>query len=200
MQKAINFWNALEHREVSNPFALQPTVRPPGTVLMSYPFGYTLDFSGFHFRSVFLPILCIVVAVYVVAGARAYRDKINDWWAAAVAFLFSSLPMFYHFDGRVVRDYLYIDDLAEAFARAVYYDGAHSILNIGSGVGTDINSLLDAIESVLERPVTRHYKPGQAFDVPANVLDITRAGKELDWQPGVPLSQGMEIMLKRRTA
>jgi len=96
MQKAMHFWQALERGELLNPLNLEPMVRPPGTILMSYPFGFTPDFHGFHFRSVFLPILCTVAAVYIVAGVT--RERTSGWWVAAIALLCSSLPMFYHFD------------------------------------------------------------------------------------------------------
>lgn len=96
MQKALSFWRAVGHGTFVNPFSLEPSVRPPGTILMSYPFGFTPDFRGFHFRSVFLPILCVVAAVYIVAGK--VQAKTAGWWVAAMALLFSSLPMFYHFD------------------------------------------------------------------------------------------------------
>lgn len=96
MQKAMHFWQALERGELFNPLNLEPMSRPPGTILMSYPFGFTPDFHGFHFRSVFLPILCTVAAVYTVAGKT--RERTSGWWVAAIALLCSSLPMFYHFD------------------------------------------------------------------------------------------------------
>lgn len=96
MQKAMHFWQALERGELFNPLNLEPMSRPPGTILMSYPFGFTPDFHGFHFRSVFLPILCMVAAVYTVAGKT--RERTSGWWVAAIALLCSSLPMFYHFD------------------------------------------------------------------------------------------------------
>jgi len=96
MQKAMHFWQALERGELFNPLNLEPTNRPPGTILMSYPFGFTPDFHGFHFRSVFLPILCTVAAVYIVAATT--RERTSNWWVAAIALLCSSLPMFYHFD------------------------------------------------------------------------------------------------------
>lgn len=96
MQKAMHFWQALERGELFNPLNLEPMSRPPGTILMSYPFGFTPDFHGFHFRSVFLPILCTVAAVYIVAGVT--RERTSGWWVAAIALLCSSLPMFYHFD------------------------------------------------------------------------------------------------------
>jgi hypothetical protein len=96
IQKAINFWRAVEQGNFINPLNLEPTVRPPGTILMSYPFGFSYNFHGFHFRSVFFPILCIVAAVYITAGATRIRTEC--WWVAAIAFLFSSLPLFYFFD------------------------------------------------------------------------------------------------------
>lgn len=96
IQKAINFWRAVEQGNFINPLNLEPTVRPPGTILMSYPFGFFHDFHGFHFRSVFFPILCIVAAVYITAGT--IQIKTASGWVAAIAFLFSSLPLFYFFD------------------------------------------------------------------------------------------------------
>ncbi len=96
VQKAMHFWQALERGELFNPLNLQPVSRPPGTILLSYPFGFTADFHGFHFRSVFLPILSVVAAIYIVAGPA--QIKAAGWRVAAIALLCSSLPMFYHFD------------------------------------------------------------------------------------------------------
>ncbi len=96
IQKAMHFWQALDRGELFNPLNLDPVSRPPGTILMSYPFGFTPDFRGFKFRSVFLPVLCMVAAVYIVAGVT--RARTSGWWVAAIVFLCSSLPMFYYFD------------------------------------------------------------------------------------------------------
>jgi len=101
MQKAMNFWKAVDQGEMFNPLNIEPTVRPPGTILMSYPFGFKSDFKGFYFRSVFSPILCVVIAVYVSAGTP--RSSRSGWDVAAVAILFSAIPMFYHFDGNEIN-------------------------------------------------------------------------------------------------
>jgi len=94
--KAASFWNAIEQGRLFNPLNLFPSVRPPGTILVSYPFGLTADFHGYHFRSVFLPLLFVVVAVYIAAGrAQVMR---NGWLVAGFALLMSSLPMFYWLD------------------------------------------------------------------------------------------------------
>jgi hypothetical protein len=70
-----------------NPLKLEPTARPPGSIIMSYPFGFSLDFRGFLFRSVFLPILSIGLAVYIVAGEETVREA--RWRVAAMTSLFS---------------------------------------------------------------------------------------------------------------
>ena len=96
MRKAFNFWRSVNSGLFFNPLNLEPTVRPPGTILMSYPFGLTPDLTGFYFRSVFLPIVSIIAAVYISAGIA--QAKAFGWRVAAIALLLSSLPMFYWMD------------------------------------------------------------------------------------------------------
>jgi hypothetical protein len=96
-QKGQNFWKDLRSKELVNPLDLPPTLRPPGTVLMSFPFGPSVDFRPFYFRSVFFPILCFVAAVYLAAFDSAV--PVSEQWNLAIltAFL-STLPLFYHFE------------------------------------------------------------------------------------------------------
>ena len=96
LQKGINFWQSINHGHYVNPLNIAPIVRPPGTILISAPLGYSVDFHGFHFRSVFFPLLCVVAAVYMAAGKS--KSLGAKWGIAAIALLFSSLPMFYHFE------------------------------------------------------------------------------------------------------
>ena len=97
-QKAKNFWANLHQARPANPLNLEPTIRPPGTVLMSYPFGFSSDVRGFFFRSVYLPILLLVAAVYVVGFAREARRS-ERWSLALIALYLSTLPMFYQLGG-----------------------------------------------------------------------------------------------------
>jgi len=95
-------------------------------------------------------------------------------------------------DGSVTRDYLYIDDVADAFARAVNYDGPESIFNISSGVGTSINELLAILEDALGMPLARRYLASRPFDVPVSVLCNRRALAELGWAPKTTLREGIQ--------
>ena len=95
-------------------------------------------------------------------------------------------------DGSVTRDYLYVGDAAEAFARAVEYDGSKSVFNISSGVGTSLNELIAMLESILGRDVARQYRSARQFDVPVSVLSNLLAQQELGWAPKVTLKNGLE--------
>jgi len=94
-------------------------------------------------------------------------------------------------DGTVVRDYLYVGDVIDAFVRALDYHGACRIMNIGATRGHSLNELLQAMEDVLGRPITRTYLPARPFDVAVNVLDSTKARELLGWQPRVTLREGL---------
>ena len=62
-QKAKNFWDTVDKFQLFqlktwiSPLDIEPTTRPPGTILMSYPFGFSDNPHGFFFRSIFIPII-----------------------------------------------------------------------------------------------------------------------------------------------
>jgi UDP-glucose 4-epimerase len=99
-------------------------------------------------------------------------------------------------DGTVERDFVYIDDVTRAMLLAGASTLSGTEINIGSGQGTSLNTLLTEIESVLGRPVRRRYLDGRAFDVPRNHLAITRAASQLGWMPGVTLRDGIRRLLE----
>lgn len=94
-------------------------------------------------------------------------------------------------DGTVVRDYVYISDVARAFRLAAQYDGPYSVINIGSGVGLAVKELLTKLEAVVGYPLQVRYGSARSFDVPNVVLDIERARGELGWSPLVSLEDGL---------
>lgn len=99
-------------------------------------------------------------------------------------------------DGSVTRDYIYIADLIEAFVLAASYQGQERIFNIGGGHGLSLNQLLATLEELLARPVNRRFLPARKFDVPVNVLDITRAREVLGWAPRTPFKVGLQRTLQ----
>ena len=106
---------------------------------------------------------------------RALRGETIDIWG----------------DGSTTRDYLYISDVAEAFACALDYTGPHSVFNISSGTGTSLNELVRLLEEILGQRVVSRYLDRRPFDVPVSILSNTLAKNELGWTPQVSLREGI---------
>ncbi len=96
-------------------------------------------------------------------------------------------------DGQVVRDYIYVTDVAEAVFAALRHQGKPWIFNIGSGAGLSLVEVIDAIEHLLDRKLERHFKPGRSVDVPINVLDCLLAKVELGWYPRTSFADGLRL-------
>jgi len=97
-------------------------------------------------------------------------------------------------DGEVVRDYIYIEDAVLSLLAAARYKSDTSeprVFNIGSGHGCSLNQLIKEIRSTVDVPVKVEYTPSRALDVPVNVLDISLAKEQLNWEPKVDLSTGL---------
>jgi hypothetical protein len=96
-QKAYNFWHLIGTGVIFNPFDVPPVMRPPGTVLMSYPAGFSEDPRSFFFRSVFVPAALLfispLVAIYKPSASRSFR-----WTLISCGILLSTMTMLYQFD------------------------------------------------------------------------------------------------------
>ena len=126
------------------------------------------------------------------------RQQPGSGQGAVTAFLQRALlgqPIEIWGDGSVVRDYFYVGDGADALVRALDCVADQRVINIGSGVGRDLNEIVRAIEALVGHSVERRYYPERRFDVPVNVLDISRARTHLGWVPSTPFEEGL-----RRTA
>jgi hypothetical protein len=102
-QKAKNFWDTthkfrwFEPQTWFFPLNIEPTVRPPGTILMSYPFGFSDNPHGFFFRSIFIPIILFIAALWIIAKPYCITLK-DQWLLVALCIAFGTLPLFYHFE------------------------------------------------------------------------------------------------------
>lgn len=89
-------------------------------------------------------------------------------------------------DGTCVRDYIHILDLADAHVRAVDYllNGGSTVeLNLGTGNGTTVKELLDAISDVSGKPFPVEYTDRREGDSTTLVADNSKAKEVLGWEP-----------------
>ncbi|QCO66603.1 UDP-glucose 4-epimerase GalE [Luteimonas yindakuii] len=89
-------------------------------------------------------------------------------------------------DGTCVRDYIHVDDLAQAHWRALDYmqahDGAHAF-NLGNGRGFSVREVIAAAEAASGRPVPFDIAPRRAGDPAVLVAASDRARQVLGWAP-----------------
>src|SRR5260370_1475781 len=97
--KAKFFWQRVGAGGLFNPFNIAWSARPPGTVLVSYPFGFSTAFQWQFFRSVYVPAVLFVVAVYVVGHTRLMTSR-AQWLLTALAVVLGSIPLVYQFQAR----------------------------------------------------------------------------------------------------
>jgi UDP-arabinose 4-epimerase len=89
-------------------------------------------------------------------------------------------------DGSAVRDYVHVSDLAAAHIAALVHlsNGGHSMAaNLGTGIGTSVLELVEAVGQVAGRrvPITRSAR--RSGDPDVLVADARRARDVLGWQP-----------------
>jgi UDP-glucose 4-epimerase len=93
-------------------------------------------------------------------------------------------------DGEQTRDYVFVEDVADAFARAADAAGGR-LLNIGTGVETSVNQLAARLRSVTGAAVEPVYAPPRPGDVPRSYVDNRSAAEHLGWQPFTAMDSGL---------
>jgi len=105
-------------------------------------------------------------------------------------------------DGKYVRDYVYVKDVAKAnlLAMSNQHTGFKAY-NVGTGKGTDVNALERGLREKLTQvfegnnkeihiPVVQ-YGPHRAGDLRSSLLDFSKIKHELGWRPTVALEEGL---------
>ena len=99
-------------------------------------------------------------------------------------------------DGRIVRDFVYIEDVVEAVFAAMEEPATEPrCLDIGSGIPTTIHELAQKIATICNAPepvVVAKFRDG---DIRAARCDIEPAKNELDWRPKWSLEDGLRALL-----
>jgi UDP-glucose 4-epimerase len=99
-------------------------------------------------------------------------------------------------NGSIIRDYVYIDDVVEAFVQSLSYEGGERIMNLGSGKGVSVLEIVSEVEDLVGQKITIDFKPGRAIDPLINVLDISLAKRELLWDPKTTLREGISTAIE----
>lgn len=94
--------------------------------------------------------------------------------------------------GRQVRDYLHVQDVADAFVTLLGSDVTGPI-NIASGQAVTLRHIIERLGTLAGRDDLLQIGaiPAAATDTPLVVADVTRLTRELDWRPKIGLDEGL---------
>ena len=89
-------------------------------------------------------------------------------------------------DGTCIRDYIHVDDLAQAHILSLEYllnGGASDQFNVGTGAGHTVLEMIKVVEEVTGRKVPYQIGPRRDGDSPSLVADPSKLRSRLAWQP-----------------
>lgn len=88
------------------------------------------------------------------------------------------------------RDFSYVGDVAQANVLSLD-KGDNQIYNIGSGIGTNINTVYEILQEATHFNGPANHGPDKPGEVYKIYLDASKAKRELGWQATVPLPEGI---------
>jgi UDP-glucose 4-epimerase len=134
-----------------------------------------------------------------LALANVYGPRQDPHGEAGVVAIFAERvlrgePVTIFGDGEQTRDYVFVDDVVDAFVRAATRGGG-LVVNIGTGQETSVNQLFAtmAVQAGIDvSPVKAPLRPGELL---RSSLDVERAAIQLGWRPWTELPDGIRAVL-----
>jgi CDP-paratose 2-epimerase len=150
---------------------------------------YVRDYARvFDLRSVVLRMSCIY-------GPRQFGNEDQGWIAHFLLQAIRQRPITIYGDGHQVRDALFVDDAVNAWIGALDKVDrlAGRIFNVGGGPSNAISlrELLGFITELRGKPMDARFSGWRPGDQPWYVSDIRAASRALEWEPRVPVRQGL---------
>jgi len=94
-------------------------------------------------------------------------------------------------DGEQTRDFVYVDDVVDAFVRASDM-GTGLVLNVGTGVETTVQHLFDTMARLVGFEEPARYGMERPGELKRSALDPGRAAIHLGWEPWTDLEDGLQ--------
>lgn len=153
-------------------------------------------FCRMYHRTMEWPIVCL--RLFQVYGPGQRGTLIPSAIGAGLAReKFATTP------GEQIRDWIYIDDVVDAYIHAAMVEGIDGeTFDIGTGTGTSVREVVEEIFDHLDAEVAPNigalpYRPGEVWKLVANT---TSAMEQLAWRAQVPLSEGLRLTLTDYTS
>ncbi|WIT10062.1 NAD-dependent epimerase [Paucibacter sediminis] len=182
-----------EHHSVDHPVSLYAATKKANELMAhTYSHLYRLPTTGLRFFTVYGPWGRPDMALFLFTKAILEGRPIN---------------VFNH--GKMVRDFTYIDDIAEGVVRVLDrvatpdadYDSDKSdparsnapyrVFNIGNHDPIELMGFIEAIEQACGREAVKNFMPLQDGDVPATHADVEELAAWTGFRPAMPVPEGV---------
>ena len=164
---------------VDTPISLYAaTKRSNELVAHSYSHLYNLPCSGLRFFTVYGPWGRPDMALFI------FTKSIID-----------GTPIQIYNEGKMSRNFTYIDDIVDGVIRVLYKPKKYEIYNIGNSKAEKLLDFIEEIEINIGKKAVREYCPMQPGDVVATMADINKI-KSLGYQPKTDIKEGIANFIK----
>lgn len=172
---------------VDSPAILESSVTNPKS---AYGIG---KLSCEKYLSLFRDLYGIEVISLRVANLYGPGQSLKDGFGVIPTFLNRlklGLPLTIFGNGMNVRDFVYIDDVINAFSMAIS-SSVEGIFNISSAHGISVSEIIRKMEKITGHTANLEYLPARAADPISVVLSNAAARDQLGWTPVVDFSTGL---------
>ncbi len=133
-----------------------------------------------------LDIACL--RFFTVYGPRQRPDLAIRKFTQAIL---AGKPIDVFGDGSTRRDYTHIDDILQGVLAALDRPLGYEVINLGESRTVELRELISLIEKATGKTAKLNRQPLQPGDVPVTFADIAKARRLLDYNPRVPIEDGI---------
>jgi len=126
---------------------------------------------------------------FTVYGPRQRPDLAIHKFARLIE---SGKPIPVYGNGTMMRDFTYIDDIIAGVTAAMQKCNGYNIYNLGESRPISVNDLIVEIEKALGKKANIEHLPKQPGDVEHTYADVTKARKDLGYNPKTTIPEGLQ--------
>lgn len=131
-----------------------------------------------------------------VYGPRQRPDLEGGVIAIFYGLMKNRMPIRIFGDGQQTRDWVYVDDIVNAFYGALKNHDKFNVFLLGSDTETSLNNLFDYLVDVTGYEENPHYCDARAGDIKNMVMTYSKAKQSLGWTPLITLKEGITKLVK----
>lgn len=134
----------------------------------------------------------VSLRLFNVYGAGKTKGLFHN----AITAMLNNKPITINGTGNQTRDLISVDDVVRALWKAGSVKGLEGTYNIGSGVQTSVNKVIDTLQEIINSKSNTHHAPAIVGDIGKSCADVSKAREALSWKATKSLKQGMEELVK----